>query len=182
VTALPPLSQENPNVLHLRTIAQDTATTITSQVIDFIPDAVHHQRHRHLTEDRMMMTTFLRNALVADAIATAATGILLAAASRWLEGWLDIPATLLFYAGAVLIPFAAFVLYLAAQHQVSRGAVWTVVVCNALWVVDSLLLLASGWIAPSMLGHTFVIAQALVVAVFCELQFAGLKRAAVVAG
>ena len=129
-----------------------------------------------------MMTTFLRKALVADAIATAATGILLAAASNWLERWLNIPATLLFYAGAALIPFATFVLYLAAQNQVSRVAVWTVVVCNALWVVDSLLLLASGWVAPSMLGYTFVIAQAFVVAAFCELQFTGLRRAAVVVG
>ena len=68
----------------------------------------------------MMMTTFLRKALVADAIATAATGILLAAASNWLERWLNIPATLLFYAGAALIPFATFVLYLAAQNQVSE--------------------------------------------------------------
>ena len=130
----------------------------------------------------MMMTTFLRNALVADAIATAATGILLAAASNWLEGWLDIPATLLFYAGAALIPFAGFVLYLSARNQISRWAMWTVVVCNALWVIDSFLLLASGWITPSMLGYAFVIAQALVVAAFCKLQFTGLKRAAVVAG
>ena len=106
----------------------------------------------------MTMTTFLRKALVADAAATAATGILLAAASGWLEGWLNIPATLLFYAGAVLIPFAAFVLYLAARNHVSRGAVWTVVICNALWTIDSFLLLASGWIDPSMLGYTFVIA------------------------
>ena len=130
----------------------------------------------------MTMTTFLRKALVADAAATAATGILLAAASGWLEGWLNIPATLLFYAGAVLIPFAAFVLYLAARNHVSRGAVWTVVICNALWTIDSFLLLASGWIDPSMLGYTFVIAQALVVAAFCELQVTGLRRGFVVAG
>ena len=127
----------------------------------------------------MMMTTFLRNALLADAAATAATGILLAAASGWLEGWLNIPAALLFYAGAALIPFAAFVLYLGTQRQVSRAAVWAVVICNALWVVDSLLLLTSGWVTPSLLGYTFVVAQALVVAAFGELQFTGLRRAAV---
>ena len=129
----------------------------------------------------MTMTTFLRNALLADAVATTATGVLLAAASTWLEAWLNIPAALLFYAGALLIPFAAFVLYLAAQRHVSRAAVWTVVVCNALWAIDSILLLTTGWIAPSMLGYTFVIAQALVVAAFCELQFAGLRRTVVVA-
>ena len=127
----------------------------------------------------MMMTTFLRTALLADAAATAVTGILLAAASGWLEGWLNIPAALLFYAGAALIPFASFVLYLGTQRQVSRAAVWAVVICNALWVVDSLLLLTSGWVTPSLLGYTFVVAQALVVAAFSELQFTGLRRAAV---
>jgi len=130
----------------------------------------------------MMMTTFLRNALLADAVATAATGILLAAAATWLEGLLNIPATLLFYAGAALIPFATFVFYLSTRNHVSRAAVWTVVTCNALWTIDSLLLLTSGWVAPSMLGYAFVVAQALVVAAFCELQFTGLRRAVVVAG
>ena len=130
----------------------------------------------------MMMTTFLRTALLADAAATAATGILLATAASWLEGWLNIPAPLLVYAGAALIPFAMFVFYLTTRNHVSRAAVWTVVGCNALWTIDSFLLLASGWVAPSMLGYAFVIAQALVVAAFCELQFTGLRRASVVAG
>jgi hypothetical protein len=125
----------------------------------------------------MMMSRFLRMVLLADAIATTATGVLMLATSRLLESWLNIPASLLFFAGAVLVPYAAFVFYLAAQRHVSRAAVWAVIVCNAVWALDSVLLLATGWISPSALGYAFVIFQALVVAAFCELQFTGLRRA-----
>jgi hypothetical protein len=126
----------------------------------------------------MLMSRFLRLVLVADAAATAVSGVLMVAASGPLERWLNIPAALVFYAGLVLLPYAAFVGYLAAQPQVPRAAVWAVVVCNAAWAIDSVLLLATGWITPSAFGYAFVIAQAVVVAVFCELQFTGLRRAA----
>jgi hypothetical protein len=125
----------------------------------------------------MPMSRFLRLVLLADAVATAATGVLLATASAPLDRWLNIPAPLLFYAGLVLLPYAAFVAYLALQPHVSRTAVWAVVLCNAAWAVDSVLLLATGWIAPSAFGYAFVIAQAVVVAAFCELQFTGIRRA-----
>jgi hypothetical protein len=124
----------------------------------------------------MVMTRFLRMVLLADAVATAATGVLMVAASAPLEAWLNIPARLLFFAGAALLPYAAFVFYLSSQERVARSAVWAVVTCNALWTVDSLILLTTGWIAPSTLGYAFVLAQAAVVAVFCELQFTGLRR------
>jgi hypothetical protein len=124
----------------------------------------------------MVMTRFLRLVLLADAGATAVTGLLMAAASQSLEVWLNIPSPLLFYAGVFLLPYAAFVSYLAAQPRVPRAAVWVVIGCNALWAIDSILLLASGWIEPSTLGYAFVIAQAIVVGVFCELQLTGVRR------
>jgi hypothetical protein len=125
----------------------------------------------------MQMTPFLRFVLLADAAATAATGVLMAGASQMLESWLHLPAPLLFYAGILLLPYAAGVLYLARRSNVSRLAVWMVIGGNAVWAIDSLLLLATGWVTPSTLGYVFVIAQAAVVAAFCELQFTGLRRA-----
>ena len=124
----------------------------------------------------MLMSRFLRAVLIADAAASAATGLLLFGGNELLEPWLSIPAPMLFYAGVVLLPYAAFVLYLATRETVSRAAVWAVVLCNAAWAFDSVLLLATGWISPSTLGYAFVILQAVVVAVFCELQFTGLRR------
>jgi hypothetical protein len=124
----------------------------------------------------MAMSRFLRLVLLADAAATAATGVLMVAGSTLLERWLNIPAALLFWAGLALLPYAGFVYYLASQAHIARPAVWTVIACNAVWAIDSLLLLTTGWISPSTLGYAFVIGQAVVVAAFCELQFTGLRR------
>jgi hypothetical protein len=35
----------------------------------------------------------------------------------------------------------------------------------------------TGWVAPTWLGYAFVLVQAVVVALFAELQFFGLRRA-----
>jgi len=43
-------------------------------------------------------------------------------------------------------------------------------------VIDSALLLLSGWGQPSTLGVAFVIAQAVAVGIFAELQFIGQRR------
>jgi hypothetical protein len=57
-----------------------------------------------------------------------------------------------------------------------RPAVWAVILCNVVWTADSLLLLASGWVDPTRAGYAFVIAQALVVLMYAELQYVGLRR------
>ncbi|WP_437693715.1 hypothetical protein [Sorangium sp. So ce176] len=44
-------------------------------------------------------------------------------------------------------------------------------------MIDSVLLLALGWVEPKALGYAFVAAQALVVALFAEAQVLGLRRA-----
>ena len=67
--------------------------------------------------------------------------------------------------------------WLSSRAELSRAAVMTIVVLNALWVVESVLLLLSGWVSPTTLGIAFVLFQAAVVAVLAELQFVGQRRA-----
>ena len=119
---------------------------------------------------------FLRQALLADAVTTAACALLMLLAAGPLAGLLGLPAGLLRAAGAVLIPFAGFVGLLALRARFSPAVVWAVVLANAVWAADSLLLLVSGWVEPTPAGTAFVIAQAVVVALYAELQFIGLKR------
>jgi len=121
---------------------------------------------------------FLRNVLLADALVSGATGALMALAAGILEPVLQVPATLLRIAGLALLPYAAFVAMLARRNVLPRGAVWAVVACNALWAVDCVALLFTGWIDPSVLGVAFVVMQAVVVAAFAELQVVGLRRLA----
>jgi hypothetical protein len=51
-----------------------------------------------------------------------------------------------------------------------------VIVINAVWVIESLLLVMGNRVAPNALGQAFVVAQALAVAVFAELEYFGLRR------
>ena len=84
--------------------------------------------------------------------------------------------TLLRDAGLLLAPFAAVVGWLASRPEPSRPAVWAVIGLNLAWLAESLLMLATGWVAPNALGTAFVIAQALFVLGLAEAEYVGLRR------
>lgn len=119
---------------------------------------------------------FLRQALLADAVTSAACALLVLVAAGPLERILGLPAGLLRGAGLVLLPYVAILAFLALREDLPRMAVWAVIAANALWAAESVLLLASGWVEPTSAGIAFVIAQAIVVAMYAELQFIGLRR------
>jgi hypothetical protein len=125
----------------------------------------------------MSNASFLRRALVADAVISGSTGLLMLAGAGFLETWLGVPAALLRYAGLVLLPFAGLVGVLSRSERPSRTAVWLVIGLNAAWVAGSVLLLVSGQLSPSALGTAFILVQALAVAVFAEMQYMGLRKA-----
>lgn len=118
----------------------------------------------------------LRRVLQLDALVSGAAGLLMTLGAGPLSSLLALPAALLIGAGLSMLPWCAVLLWLARRETLDRRAVWAVIAVNAVWVVDSLLLLVSGWVQPTLLGQTFVIAQALAVVLFAELQFFGLKR------
>ena len=122
-------------------------------------------------------STFLRRVLIADAVASAATGLLMLLAANPLEQWLALPSGMLRAAGASLLPFAAIVAWLGLRETISRAGVWIVIALNAHWVIDSVALLFTSWVQPALLGYAFVLAQAAAVAVLAELEYVGLRRA-----
>lgn len=124
-------------------------------------------------------STFLRWVLAADATTCIATGLLLTLGSGYLTGPLGVPAAILTWAGVGLFPFAAFLIYLATRETVRRPGVWLAIGLNVLWVVDSFVLAFGGWIEPTTLGVVFVVAQALAVAAFAEVEYFALRRATV---
>jgi len=124
-------------------------------------------------------TAFLRRMLVVDGTISGLTGVLMILGAGFLEAALGVPAVLLRYAGLSLIPFVAFVFYLATRDSVSRASVWTVIAANAAWVVASALLLVSGRIEPTALGYVFILGQAFAVAAFAEAQYVGLRKSTV---
>lgn len=124
----------------------------------------------------MQAPGFLRRILMVDAASSAALGALLTAAAPTLHGMLGLPIPLLRTAGMVLLPFAAFVAFVAMRPTVWRGGIWTVIACNVLWVVDSVGVLMSSQLQPTPLGMGFVIAQALFVALLAELEFIAIRK------
>lgn len=119
---------------------------------------------------------FLRQALLADAATSGACALLMLTGSGPLSGLLGLPAALLQGAALVLIPWTAALAYLATRASLTPVAVWAVIVANAVWAADSAWLLLSGWVAPTAAGTAFVVAQALAVLMYAELQWVGLRR------
>lgn len=118
----------------------------------------------------------VRGALRLDAVASGAAGLLFLAAGPLLDGTLGLPLALLWPAGLVFIGWAASLWLAASRAEVSRPVVWSVIVLNLVYVVGSVVLVAAGWFSLTAAGTAFVLAQAVAVAVFADLQYLGLRR------
>jgi len=123
-----------------------------------------------------MTTQFLRQVLAADAVTGALAGFAMTAGADLLAPVLNLNRDILFYGGIALAPFVVFLAWLALQPQPPRTGVMTIIVLNALWVIGSVALLVTGIEQPNALGYGFVIAQAVAVGVYAELEYIGLKR------
>jgi hypothetical protein len=127
-------------------------------------------------------TTLLRLALLGDAAASGATGLLLVTVPGPLAAVFGLPQPLLLAAALILLPYTAVVAWLGGRPMPPRAAVRVVIVVNLLWTADSIALLALGpafaHLAPTALGMAFVLFQAAVVAGFAVAQLIGLRRTA----
>jgi hypothetical protein len=104
--------------------------------------------------------------------------VLLVAGSDVLGPFLNLPEAFLRNTGLVLVAYAALVGFLGTRGVMPKIAVWAVIAINAMWTVDSVVLLISGWVSPNLLGQIFIVMQAIAVGVFAELQFIGLRKSA----
>jgi hypothetical protein len=123
--------------------------------------------------------SFLRKVLFADAFACGIMGATLLMFAHSLTGVLGLSASFLTIVGLVLLPLALWIVLLARQPEPSTKAVWLLIGGNAVWVIDSFLLLMLGWVEPTSLGTAFIVAQAIATGVFAELEYLGVKRSAV---
>ena len=119
---------------------------------------------------------FLRTVLLADAATCVLTGALLTLGATLVAQLTAIPAALLFWAGAILFPIAAFMALTATRSVVPAPFVWLIIAGNAFWVVASIGLMLADWITPNVWGYAFITAQALAVAVLTLLEYAGMQN------
>lgn len=120
----------------------------------------------------------LRRLLQADGVLCLGFGLILAAFAEAFGSLLALPPGLLRWSGMLLLPWGAWVLWLGLRHAIAIWPARIVIAGNLVWTADSLLLLASGWIAPNAFGVAFVLAQAALVAVIAVLQALLLARSA----
>ena len=126
-------------------------------------------------------STFLRRVLLLDAVSCGGMGLLLVTCNGLLSGLLSLPVGLLREAGVVLLPFALLLAFMSTRARLPRALVWAVIVVNAIWAIDSVVLLFTGWVQPNLLGYLFVAGQATFVAVIVELEYIGLRKSLAVA-
>jgi hypothetical protein len=119
---------------------------------------------------------FLRRAILADAIFSGASALLLSLSAGALAPLLNLPEALLRETGLFLVAYAALVGWLGTRPSTPKALVWIVIAGNAAWMLSSIALLFSGAVMPNLLGEAAVAMQAIVVGVFAELQYVGLRR------
>ena len=121
-------------------------------------------------------STFLRRALLADAIFSGVAAVGFTFGAGAFASLFNLPEALLRETGLFLIAYTALVGWLAARSSVPKALVLLVIVGNAAWTLGSIALLFSGAVSPNLLGQVFVVAQAIATGVFAELQYIGLRK------
>ena len=97
-------------------------------------------------------STFLRRALLADAIFSGIAALGFTFGAGAFARLFNLPETLLLETGLFLIAYGALVGWLASRASVPRLLVLLVVVGNAAWTVGSIALLLSGAVSPNLAG------------------------------
>lgn len=138
-------------------------------------ETAHPNTARPAPATRAAVDQPLRLWLNLDALASGALGLLFVAGSIVLDGLLGIPTAALLSLGAFLVVWAAVLRVVSTRAVINHAAVWAVVVLNALWVVDSIAVIAFGWFDLTGVGVALVLAQAGAVAVFIAMQARALR-------
>jgi hypothetical protein len=121
---------------------------------------------------------FLRNVLRVDAFSCVACGALQVVFPAAMARLLNLPEALIAYTGEFLLAYAVAVVFVSTRKPLPHTAVWMLVAGNLGWALACVLLLLGGRVAPFALGVAYVLVQAFTVAVLAELQYFGLRRAA----
>lgn len=121
-------------------------------------------------------SNFLRQVLKADALLSAATAAAMTLGAPALAPATGLPQTLLLVVGVALVPWVAYLAWVATRPAVPVGAVWLVIGLNLLWAVDCALLATGFGIEPTAVGVAFALIQAVGVVGLAALQLVGLKR------
>ncbi|MGZ8284363.1 MAG: hypothetical protein ACXW27_11765 [Allosphingosinicella sp.] len=124
----------------------------------------------------MNSPTFLRRVLALDSASCFMIGLLLCLDAGPLSGLFGLGERLLFGAGLLLLPLAAFIAWLASRPSPPSPLVWLVIVGNVAWTAESFLLISTTSDRITALGTAFVAGQAVAVLGLALFEYVGLRR------
>lgn len=127
-----------------------------------------------------VQSRFLRRALQADTLLSGLSGLIAlvdAPVVANLLGFSSTDATRnVMLLGVGMLAWAALAFWVSTRPKFSRGLVFTIIEGNLLWVVGSVLLLVTGWLAFSTSGKWTVAIVADLVGLLAILQYVGWRR------
>ncbi|MEM9964758.1 MAG: hypothetical protein AAGC58_05365 [Asticcacaulis sp.] len=123
----------------------------------------------------------LQNLLRFDALSCALMGVGLIAARVPLEIWTGLPASILLWAGILLLPIAAFMAFAGSKSFVPPWATTVIILGNIGWVIASLLLPIVAALSLTPLGWMLLLGQAGFVTVMAALEYKAARRPLVLA-
>lgn len=94
------------------------------------------------------------------AAATAAVGIVMAAAAPLIDGATGAPGAALIPTGLLLLAYAGAVWLIGNRPRISARAAAAVIVINLLWVAERIMTVAVDWLSLTAFGAVVVLAQA----------------------
>lgn len=119
----------------------------------------------------------LRRVLWLDAASGLGMGLSHLVLAEPLSGWTGIPAAWLQVAALVVLGAASLAAWLATRVEPPAGGVKLLAAGNFAWVAASLWLAFGAGLSLTPLGLGWVLAQAVMVLVMAELEWAGARRA-----
>jgi len=126
-------------------------------------------------------TSFLRRSLQLDGVASGLCGVLLVAAASPISAVIGLAEPgIAQVVGALLVIYAAALLWNGARATVSRAEALAAVVLNAGWVIGSAVVILAGPL--TLIGNLAVAAAAAAVLLFAVLEVVGLTRLREMAG
>jgi hypothetical protein len=126
-------------------------------------------------------TSFLRRSLQLDGIASGLCGVLLVVAAAPISALMGLAGpSIAWVVGALLMVYAAALLWNGERATVSRAEAVAAVVLNAGWVIGSAVVILAG--SLTLIGNLAVAAVAAAVLLFAVLEVVGLTRLREMAG
>lgn len=105
-------------------------------------------------------STFLRAVIGLDAAVCGALGVVFAAGGAPVANLTGLPTAFAQPVGLFLVGYTALLVWLALRPSLPRGAVWGLVGFNAIWAVESVMIVALDWVQPTIVGQGVIYVQA----------------------